>query len=47
VHVVWSPKRVRGAGSVRSWKIFLHEEEPMVGLRKSIVMGQDMTECQL
>lgn len=40
-------ERHRGAGSVRFWEIFLHKEEPTVGLWKSIVMGQNMTEYQL
>lgn len=40
-------ERHRGAGSVRLWKIFLHKEEPTVGLWKSIVVGQDMIEYQL
>lgn len=36
----------RGAGSMRSWKILFHEEEPTVGLWKAIVVGQDMTRSQ-
>lgn len=35
--ILWSGtkcgrERDRGSGSVRSWKIFLHEEEPTFGL---------------
>lgn len=50
-HAAWvshvERERHRGAGSVRFWKLFLHKEEPTVGLWKSIVMGQDMIEYQL